>query len=340
MKVNEMYNDVFMRKNLNDKGDYPATGAWTQSPDIIPNGITLIPDPVTTLTNSWNSDIGKETVLYQQNYYYVRGKNLFNGPRTAKFELYFCPSNLFLFPSLWVENQMLTSSGQKQVSASVQKQGDIVVPIEPFTNRPTSDIHHCLIGRVITDGHPNPLPTQGQVTTMDDLAKFILNNPGYAWRNVVLVSRDVPTFTHYFNLSTGNEGGNVRMGINCKGITPKSRVAFSCGTPIPSGPDKGKLIELVPTEVTQSDMFLGTIDYYLPANFTTTVSYSYWANPPIQANWDLRFEAIRIYDESHELFSRALSFTELGYPKELRSSKNQIQKGIRIGQCSTKSPNK
>jgi hypothetical protein len=325
-----MYDDVYMRDSLSDQGMVPASGAWTKSPDIIPNGTVLIQDPVKTLTDSWNSDVGQPTTLNQQNYFYVRAKNLSDGAATATLKLYYCPQHLFLFPGLWVENLMATSDGKTEVSASAGKKGDILVPDRPFTNVPISQEHHCLIGQVITNAHPNPVPMN--ISDMGALAQYILSHPNMAWRNVVLVQKDIPTFTHYFNLDTGDEGGEVLMGVSCKNITVGSSVAFSCGTPIPSGQDKGKLIELVKTPVPQSDIFMGQEQYYLPANFKTKISYSYWAKPPIQEGWDVHFEAFYIVEPSHELYKYAATLSELGYPG---ARDGGIGKLIRIGQCST-----
>ena len=327
------YNDVYMRDHLGDTGQIPASGAWTCSPDIIPNGTELIQDPVTTLTKTYDSDVGKPTSLNNQNYFYVRGKNLSTGPQTAKFELYYCPQHLFLFPSFWMENQLLTSDGQKQVSASAPAAYDIIVPDQPFTNVPTSQEHHCLIGRVITNEHPNPLPVN--ITDMDALSKYILDSPNMSWRNVVLVQKDIPTFTHYFDLDVGDAECRVLLGIRCNNITVGSSVAFSCGTPIPSGPDKGKYIELVKTAVSQPNIFLGQEEFNFPAGYRSNVSYSYWAKAPIQEGWVVNFEAIQIFDNSHPLYSRAKCLTELGYPEKRLDADGGLLKGIRVGQCST-----
>jgi hypothetical protein len=330
----KMYDDVYVRSNLSENGMYPATGAWTQSPDIIPNGTNVIADPVKSLTDSYSKDVGKETVLNQQNYYYIRAKNLYNGARTAKFELYYCPSNIFMFPSLWVDNQLETSGGEKQVSASVNALNDIVVPTSAFTNVPKSSVHHCMVGRVITDSHPNPLPASGTITDMTSLGKFILDHPGFCWRNIVLVNKDVPTFTHSFDFDTGATGGEILMGMNCKNITKGSYVAFSCGDPIPSGPDKGAVIQLVKTEVTQSNMFLGQMKLDVPANFKTNVSYTYWAKTPIQSGWEAEFTAILVTPPGHELYERARPVHEYGFDKR-SDGYGGIQRGVQIGACST-----
>jgi hypothetical protein len=338
--MSAMYNDVYVRKNLGDTGMVPASGGWTQSPDIIPNGTTLIHDTVKTLTDSWNSDVGQPTVLNQQNYFYVRAKNLHDGPQEATFELYYCPRSLFLFPSLWCESIMTTSDGHTQVEATAEQKGDVLVPTNAFTNVtanqqkvPISDEHHCLIARVITTDHPNPLPGD-DISDMDALAEYMLDNPNMAWRNVALVRKDIPTFTHYFDLDTGDDAGTVLMGLDCKNITVGSSVAFSCGDPIPSGDDVGKLIELVKSPVTQPDLFIGQMQLNLPAHFKTQVSYSYWAKPPVQSGWEVHFQAILITRQRHRLHDRAPMLSALGLGYGFATSRG-LDRGIRIGGCGT-----
>jgi len=350
------YDDVYMRDNLRDTGAIPSIGTWYISPDIIPNGTSVMENPVTTLTDSYNQDIGQETVLNQQNYFYVRGKNLYPGARTAKFELYYCPSNLFLFPSVWETTQLKTSAGETQVSATVSAQGDIVVPTNAFTFNPKSDIHHCLIGRVITDTHPNPLPASGSIANMEALAKFIMDHPSFAWRNVVLVRKDVPTFTHQFDLQIGDRGGQLFLGIKCNNITVGSSVAFSSGDSIPSGPNEGRKIYLPETKITLPDEVIGSM-YYLPPGFRTTISYSYWAKPPIQPGWEVKFMGNPILDQEHSLFQHAQPLTELVESKNLYSSdgehlvygrnhsedsklrlysEDEIPYGLKLGACITR----
>jgi hypothetical protein len=330
-----MYDDVYIRANWGDTGEMPVKdGGWTCSPDIIPNGPNLLPDPVKTLTETWDGpDLGKETVLQQMNYFYVRGKNLFDGERKGTFELYYCPENLFLFPSMWRNNRIETSDGKDSLSVIAKSKGDILVPNQPFRFQPMSSIHNCLICRVITEGHPNPLPGDGEITGMTELANYILDHPNMAWRNVALVQRDIPTFVRDFNLDMGDDEGRVHMYLECKNVKGGT-VAFSCGTPIPSGPDQGKVIELKPAVVPQEEISLGSITYTIPANFVTRVSYSYWAQPPIEKDWSVDFKAILLQSSKDKLYHRAQPLSAFGL-KDLYAADGGIEKGIAVGSIST-----
>ena len=73
------YNDVYMRKALDDNGTVPYSGAtWTWSPDIVPMGANVLSDPGTTLTDNYGTDPGQSTTIGQPNYFSVRGKNLYD----------------------------------------------------------------------------------------------------------------------------------------------------------------------------------------------------------------------------------------------------------------------
>jgi len=326
-----MYDDVFMRDNLSEIGTAePKGGVWTHSPDIIPTGVNLLENPVSYLTENWRRDVGRKTVYKQQNYFYMRAKNLHQGAREATFELYYCPQNLFLFPDLWIKNQLSTSDGKKEVHTSTEKYAGILVPDNPFVHIPESDTHHCMIGRVITADHPNPLPTREQVGNFDQLAKYILDHPGMAWRNVALVKKDVPTVISSFGFDSGSAGGRILIGLNCSNAPLGSSVAFSCGTPIPSGPDQGKTIELQKTVLTQPSMFLGQEEMNLPANFKSKITFSYWAKPPVLKAWKIIFEAILVVEQDHELSPRAKPLEEHGYNVSLIENGNLLR-GIVIG---------
>lgn len=341
------WNDILLRKDLSDQGSVPYTGGvWTNSPDIIPTGTNVTANPQATFGTvaAYGQDLGQATVPYQPNYFYVRGKNLSAGSDSGTLSLYYCPANLFLFPSLWTNNQMKTSSGKSTVDIGMEKPGDIGVTPEPFTFLPTSTEHHCLIARVSTKANPNPLPSDGDFPDMAGLAKFIVNHPDYAWRNVTLVDKAVPTFTNSFLIDTTtfkpDTNQQYLIGISFKNLTPGASLAFSAGTPIPSGPDQGKVIQLVQTSVSQVSGSLGTSYLTIPGGYKTWVSYSYWAETPIQANWSVTFYAIQIVNPGSELSKHALPLHDLGVPG-LTSSHPLVQladgmtQGIIVGNVRT-----
>lgn len=345
--MTSQWKDLLLRKALDDTGTVPYPGgSWTNSPDIIPNGAAVVADPQATFgtKDAYKADQGQPTVRSQRNYFYVRAKNLAAAAETGDVFLYYCPQNLFLFPSLWKDNQLGTSSGKTSIPVTAPNAGDVAVTPEAFTYIPDSDMHACLISRVATKANPSPLPNDGDFADIDGLAKFIVSHPGYAWRNVVLVDKGVPTFNHTFWIDTTSIAPDKTqmflIGISFNNLSPGSSLAFSAGTPIPSGPDKGKKIELVQTEVPQADGSLGTAYLSIPGGYRTMVSYSYWAKPPILANWKVQFYAIQIVGPKSALIKAALPIHQLAHPgldhdhPLLRLGGDQLY-GIRVGDVST-----
>lgn len=339
------WTDFLLRKALDDTGQVPYPGSsWTSSPDIIPNGTAVASNPATTFGGAnYGTDQGQPTVFEQTNYFYMRAKNLNTAAETGNLYLYYCPQNLFLFPSLWNENQLKTSSGKDSVAISAAKSNDIVVTAEPFTYVPTSQIHSCLIGRVVTPLNPNPLPQDGDIQTFTDLGNYIVGHPDMCWRNVTLVDNGVPTFTNTFSLDTTSltpgTTGQFLIGISFNNLSVGSQLAFSSGTPIPSGPDQGKIIQLTQTAVTQTNGSLGTSYLTIPAGYKTAVSFSYWANTPVMKNWKVQFYAIYIPAPTEALAKHALPVHELGIAgldrrHPLTMLGGNITIGIRMGDVS------
>ncbi|KMN36459.1 hypothetical protein VI26_06315 [Chromobacterium sp. LK1] len=299
---------------------------------------------------TYNADVGKPTIFMQQNYFYVRGKNLSSGADAGKIYLYYCPQNLFLFPSLWSQNQLKTSSHQDYVQVVANDVNEVTVTPEPFTFLPTSETHSCLIARVSTPNHPNPLPQDGEIGTMAQLANYIASHPNMGWRNVALVNKGIPSYTNYFTLDTtclkpGTEYLFL-VGLSYKGLTPGSILAFSSGTPIPSGPDKGVVIQHPPTPVDQADGSFGTRYLTIPAGFKTSVSFTYTAKPPIQQGWSLQFFAVYLplqaaansddqtaRDLAIPVHEHGIPGLDLNHPL-LRLAPNGIVPGIKLGDVS------
>lgn len=337
------WQDLYLRKALNDSGTVPyAGGTWTHSPDLIPYGTEAVGDPGKVFGGSnFGKDLGRPTVLGSQNYYYMRAKNLGGAGNEGTMSLYYCPQNLFLFPSLWNQNQLSTSSGKTSLQVKAAQPNDVVVGSEPFVHTTDSQIHSCLIGRMVTKQHPNPLPKDGDFPNMSDLATFIVSHPDMGWRNVVLVDATVPTFSNKFLIDTTSQApgssAEFLIGVSFTNLTVGSQLEFSAGTPVPSGPDQGKVIRLTKTPVHQSDGSLGTSYLTIPAGYKTEVNYSYWAKTPIKKNWTVRFFALQIVPDEHPAAPFARPVHELGAGIDATHPllvSGGIQKAIRVGDVS------
>lgn len=293
----EQYNDMFIRNNLADTGELPAQGSLCHSPDIIPNGTDAEKDPETTFKESWDKDVGKDLVANWKNYFYVRGKNLAAVAATGQVYLYYAQSNLLLYPSVWQNNALRTDQGADNVAVSAKNSGDIFVGDDAFTwekvPKPGSGYHYCLIARVVTADHPNPIPTTGEIHSF---ATYIAENPAMAQRNVRVVDTGAPTFQQTTDYDQGTEGCEIYFYLVCTNVPVGAEVAFSCGSP---GPDPR--IDLPRTKVSNPHSFIVGIKSNVPADFKSNITYSYWANgttPP--PGWNIELQAVYIPPSGHE----------------------------------------
>lgn len=330
------YNDLFLRDNLSSTGEVPGQGTISTSPDLIPYGTSPVNDPVDFFTDNYGSDVGQDLIANAQNYLYMRAKNLSDSATTGSFYLYYSKASLLLYPSQWQNNALSTSSGSNSVPIPSTAAGAIAVGADPFTWQPQmiNDDHYCLIGRIVTDAHPNPIPATGSI---DDFAKYIAGNPGMGWRNVKVIDSGSPTFTMPVQYNQGSTSGTMSIIMTCTNVPAGAQVAFSCGTPGPN-----PVINLPQTQVTNASSFIAGVTSVIPANWNSTITYSYWANgtnPP--AGWNITLMVVYFVNQENELFEKGLTFEELGLVEEdhREALKSELGigpvKGIIVGGHST-----
>lgn len=267
-----LYNDIFMRLNSQDLGLTLRSGVASASPDLICGGTDPTPDPKTTYTNSYQYNLESPNSVYygQPNFIYARGRNLSQYPVAGTIYGYYTTSSVILFPSVWSGNPLLTQKGQAGVAVTADAAGGIVVGAEPFVWKPPTDEHYCLIGRVVTQAHANPLP--GTFANLDDFAQWFCTNPGYAWKNTQMIDTNVPTFSVTTNLPTGPAATTAYIELICTGYAGFDFQA-TCGTPGPVPPID------IPRQTIKSNnpTIIGMVTQ-VPADWASAVNISVWSN--------------------------------------------------------------
>lgn len=268
-----LYDDFYLRGELDDVGEVPQQGGgMCTSPDIIPVGSTPLPDPQTTLSKGWRQDLGTDVLAGQQNYVYVRAKNLKAGANNGQAALYYTRASLILWPDQWSQNELKTEAGASSSVLAAGALGDVAVGAAPFVWTPAAlpdNDHYCLIARASTTAHPNPIP--GTFGSMDDWVTFIRQNPGFGWRNVALVTRDTPTFQTNVQLSVPN-ACELYVLLEADNIPVGAAMQFTCGTPGPS-PE----LVLPKTTINMPNMVAGVYSN-VPAGFASAITLSFWSN--------------------------------------------------------------
>jgi hypothetical protein len=173
---------LYLRMNPADKGSLPRQGTTTTSPDLICN-VDRPLDP-NDLKN-YDKMFPAEAIPGRFNYVYARAKNLSNKIMGGRIFVYSTGGALVLWPSNW-KPILSVNNHTPYLPLDPVAENQVAVTSEPggWTPDPKGPDHYCLVGRLETEGHPNPLPSD----TVVDLARLMQMNPGYAWRNVQLVS--------------------------------------------------------------------------------------------------------------------------------------------------------
>lgn len=305
------YDDLFIRSNLGDTGTIPRSGTQSRSPDVIPYGTDPVADPQAFFSGNYNQDVGKDLVANARNYLYLRAKNLAAGAETGSFYLYYAPSNLLLWPNIWQNNVLKTSTGADSVPVSAAKNGDIVVTRDPFTWTPQipSGFHYCMVSRLVTPLHANPIPDVGSI---QDFAAWVAGNGGIGWRNVTVVSTGAPTWSLQTQLSQGAAPSALQFQIICQNVPLGSYVSFSSGTQVPGyGP-----VAIGKTQVTSYPSFIVAVRVpNVPAGWTSNFSYSYWAKDgsPPPSGFDITLDvSLPVEAEDERLYALAATHDELG----------------------------
>lgn len=310
-RIFPLYMDFFLRDNLRDFSQIPTTGTLTASPDIVPLGIT-IPDP-NTLKSEWYKDVGTNIMHNCSNLIYIRGNNLLPNKQSVKLSLYYSKASLLLYPRQWKDNVIKANDGMANILVSVQEQGERVVVPDAFVWRPDAlekNDHYCLIARAETTTHPNPVP---DIEKMTDFAKFISENPGFAWRNVAITDANIPSYNVALQYEQGTVGETVYFVIVASEGLVGASVSLSCGSSIPN-----PVINIPKTEIKQDKAILG-VCCDIPANFKGTLLFNYWKGENSKP-WVAQVQAFYVVKE------RELE----GYAVELRSGITPL-KGVLIG---------
>ncbi|MGV1046937.1 MAG: hypothetical protein ACOYD4_00220 [Solirubrobacterales bacterium] len=328
------YEDLLVRNTVADLGQIPAQGALSGSPDVIPAGTEYV-EPKKFL-EQMGVDPGKNVYVAEDNYLYVRGVNHAPAAQTGKVHLYYSRASLLQYPAQWSKNELPLNDGTLGSPVSAAKTGDSFVTEAPFFWRevpqPPEGDHYCLIGRLVTPTHANEIPT---ILQLPDFSKWVSENRGMSWRNInVVTDPAAPTFSVDVLYEQGETTEELSLLLKCENIPAGCDVGFTCGTPGPKPP-----IQLSRTKLTNPGVEIVGITTTIPANFKSSITYSYWANGNVlPANAKITLEGVYVPPAGSELADLGQDLESLGFPPELRAQAEVgvgPRKGIRVGSHSS-----
>lgn len=350
--MTDTYEDLLIRRAMSDEnGAIPFTPAsgenmW-HSPDIIPMGVNVDPNVAKYLKDNWTKDVGQDVSIGKPNYIYVRGKNLFAGSATGKVHLYFCPASLLLYTDQWIENELASAMVDPQhpqffVNVNAGKKNDIFVGDSPFLwipKKPDVNDHYCLIARVETEKHPHLVPNVGDI---DDLSKFLLNNPGWAQRNVTYVDASSPTINKSMIFNQGPIGGDMFVLLTVTNAPEGTEIEASCPGSGPSQPiyiPKQEIKYATTPSPTNDKTFVTGIRTTIPANFKSVFTYTYYSHgkQPLKG-FKICVDLFYAVPKTHELYNRFYHPSKYGISGE-HIKDIEPSNLLRLGSCTTEDIN-
>jgi hypothetical protein len=330
------WTDLLIRNSTTDTGQIPAVGALSSSPDLIPYGTMPIPDP-NTLLQDMTKDYGTDIVQGDPNYFYARGVNLAPGAESGTVHLYWTKASLITWPSHWESQELLQENGTAGSPVSANAANADFVTAAPLVWTPGAvnpGDHFCMIGRVVTNTNPNPLPSG--MMEMPDYANWVANNRGMSWRNLVLVTDpNQPQYSMTVPYDQGTIGEAVYVFLQCDNIPNGCQVDFECGTPGPV-----PLMTLNKSTVTTYPSQVLGINTTVPANWSSNVTYNLWSNGnTLPSNAKLTLNAVHVPSAGSELERSGAGFDiREVFPTEMLSEEDRARaeigpvNGILVGQ--------
>ncbi|WP_262422210.1 hypothetical protein [Brevundimonas denitrificans] len=175
------YNGLLMRDSLQDTGVIPSPGYPYYSPDLICH--EQVADPQSFFTGNYDTDPNQPVQLGSQtNFFYVRTKNLSDGPVSGWYiHCYRSSASLFMTPSIWKNNPLYTRSGNPFVQTGSIASGAVGVGQDNFLLDAISSPLFCMIG--VASPSSTPSIPDG-FTSYGDYVLWVRQNQNVCGRNL------------------------------------------------------------------------------------------------------------------------------------------------------------
>lgn len=320
------WNDLFVRTSLEETTPDNRAGGLS-SPDVIPVGIVPTDPAKFTSEESYRTFASNEPFQQgQPNYIYVRAKNsAANTPAVGEAYLAMANPAVVIWPGGdgWTRIKTNNQKDASPLQPSPTGGGAIAITTDAFVCVPTETGHRCLVTWLSTKSHPTKGPPP-RIDNMNDLVKFLKDNPNYAHHNIDIAASTTGAVTNKKPFSSGTAPALWRLGLQatgCKGFN----VSFSSSDKVPGG----DFIALGSTTVAQNETIAyltGAIE--IPANWNTYMNYTYETNNLQPEDFEVTFVSYVDVGQDHEFWDFAKPYEHFGVPAELAP---QGRRGIALG---------
>ncbi|MDE4133672.1 hypothetical protein PXK00_11140 [Phaeobacter sp. QD34_3] len=262
----ETWPGIVVRAKIGEDGTVPRSSS-SQSPDIIiaPNSEPYQDPSILTDPNNYDKSYPNALNIGRPNYLYVRGKNYTEAELSGHWTLYYAEPNILLYPYLWEDNQLGTSTNNKRPDFTIGA-GAIGASTDPFRWIPAdvSD-HYCMIAIAETPDHGNPVAGANNI---DSLASVMSNNANIAQRNVQMVRGNKPQQIMDARYNQGEQTATVDLDVRFKNIPTGTHYKVTSGTPL-DGEALIKTNEKDADGTTEFDFGVSWTDKTIPAQWSS-----------------------------------------------------------------------
>lgn len=173
---------LFMRDDLNDNGTIHHHGSYCSSPDIICHSQVAYPKEF--FKDNYNQDPNESVQLGSAvNFIYTRLKNLYTTASGGYIHLYRSRASLFMHPSIWKNNKLMTQEGKSYVTIDTTEPNQVAVANEPFIIEAIKSNLFCIVGIASQDKDPI-IPDD--FSNYSDFILWVKGNQNVSVRNLSL----------------------------------------------------------------------------------------------------------------------------------------------------------
>jgi len=209
--------NIYVRDDLSQ---LPTQAKYSscESPDIILYGQKEALDTsIFTSSAGYATDFGSNVLTHNDNYVYLRGYNKLSEAQTGYMYLFFCESDLLMWPQNW-RSDCITVAGTTQNWTEMRAAAPSApcvaqVPLLWNPSDPAAGSHFCTVSWASTSSGKLDVMTILQENNVESLSALLSLSNGLGWRNTVDVVGSPPSLTGRTSASFLQYGGQVYLTV-------------------------------------------------------------------------------------------------------------------------------